>query len=86
MTKSWIMQCPYCGELKIMQQLADWPKVFKCNKCGKSRTIKQKNIYGLSIKAWGPYEGRIASHTLIELKKQTNQDKETSDFHSYTTK
>lgn len=71
----YIMGCPHCGQIQVKETKKIYNAVFKCVYCNKSRKIKQKITYGLSVKLYDQtMSGSLAAKICGRLKEKKNEN------------
>ena len=49
-----VCACPFCGRIQVIEnRVGVQKKVFKCRFCNKSRKLKKRSEWGLSLKVLG---------------------------------
>jgi len=71
MKKFKVVQCPKCGNIQTSQSLL----IFKCFRCGKSRTMNPKSRLGLGVKILDSFDTGIEAAKFVQeyLRKKLEE-------------
>jgi DNA-directed RNA polymerase subunit M/transcription elongation factor TFIIS len=65
-----VIQCPNCGNIQVSQT----ESVFKCFKCGKSKTYNPKSKLGLGVKILASFSSGAEATKYVQEYKRVKYD------------